>query len=295
MTAQLVNLYAQEFSTTVQLLSQQGETKFRNAVMTGMHQGNQASPVDQYGTVNMNAVTTRNDPIAGSEVNTDRRWVTPMAFDCAVLVDQFEKLRLISDPQSPQAQAVLKAAKRQVDDLIIDAFFATALTGVSGGTSTSFSAGQQLSVNVGGTTSNMNVEKLRQAAALFGTNDVDLDSDELYCAIGPLQNAALLREVEATSADYKSLGFEVVNGRLVSGLGMKFIHTTRLDTNGSGYRRCPVWVKSGMHLGIWADISTDISQRTDLRSQPWQVYVKMMMNATRLEEVKVVEIPCSEA
>jgi len=52
----------------------------------------------------------------------------------------------------------------------------------------------------------------------------------------------------------------------------------------------PVWAKSGMHLGVWGDIQTSISQRHDLQGEPWQAYVKMTMGATRLEEDKIVKI-----
>jgi hypothetical protein len=50
-----------------------------------------------------------------------------------------------------------------------------------------------------------------------------------------------------------------------------------------------------MHLGIWDEVATDISKRTDLQGLPWQAYVTMTAGATRLEEAKVVQIACSIA
>ena len=55
----------------------------------------------------------------------------------------------------------------------------------------------------------------------------------------------------------------------------------------------PVYVKSGMHFGMWNDIKTDISQRNDLQNIPWQVYVTLTGGATRIEEKKVVQIICA--
>jgi hypothetical protein len=48
-----------------------------------------------------------------------------------------------------------------------------------------------------------------------------------------------------------------------------------------------------MHLGMWNDISTMISQRDD-KGYATQVYVKGTFGATRTEEKKIVEIKCDE-
>jgi len=52
----------------------------------------------------------------------------------------------------------------------------------------------------------------------------------------------------------------------------------------------PVWAKSGMYLGIWNDINSDISRRNDIRGIPFQSYVTLTCGATRLEENKVYNI-----
>jgi hypothetical protein len=88
----------------------------------------------------------------------------------------------------------------------------------------------------------------------------------------------------------------LVEGNIIKRfLGFNFIHSERLPVNGSGQRRVPVWAKTGMHLGIWNDITNDISQRKDIENHPYQLYTAMTLGATRLEEKKVVELPCVEA
>lgn len=64
--------------------------------------------------------------------------------------------------------------------------------------------------------------------------------------------------------------------------------------NGSSQRRCPLYVPSGMHLGIWNDMLSRVSQREDLSSLPWQIYLMETIGATRTNESKVVEIECAE-
>ena len=66
-----------------------------------------------------------------------------------------------------------------------------------------------------------------------------------------------------------------------------------LGLDGSSDRRCIAGAKSGLHLGIWNDITTKISERAD-KSYATQVYVKGTFGATRVEEGKVVEIICDE-
>jgi len=83
-----------------------------------------------------------------------------------------------------------------------------------------------------------------------------------------------------------------VQGNVDTFLGFKFIQCERLGVDGSGDRRCIAWAKSGMHLGMWNDINTKISERAD-KSYATQVYVKGTFGATRTDEKKVVEIICN--
>jgi hypothetical protein len=71
-------------------------------------------------------------------------------------------------------------------------------------------------------------------------------------------------------------------------------NTELLGVDASSYRRVPAYAKSGVHLAMWNDISTDISVRKDLAGLPFQVYVFGTFGATRSEEAKVVEIKCAE-
>lgn len=300
MSANLASLYGQEFSTNVALLLQQKESKFSGAVMTGTHQGKQASPVDQVGAVNMSPVTSRFAEKVRTDAPVDRRWVVPQDFDLQQLVDTFDKLKVISDPRSVYVQNSLQAANRQKDDLLIAAFTATALTGETGGTSTSILAGNTVSVSTGGTASGLNVAKLKKAYELLLSHDIDVDSDPVYCAITAKQNTDLLNEIQVINADFKQEQKpQVVGGRVMSFLGINFLHSQRLvtgtDDAAGTSRSLPLWCKSGMHLGVWADVKTDVREAKELKGNPWEVYLHMSMGATRIEEKKIVRIWARES
>jgi hypothetical protein len=226
---------------------------------------------------------------------TDRRWVFPSDYDWNDLIDNADKLRMLIDPQSSYVQNGTYAMGRAMDNEIIPAFFGTAKTGKAGSTSTTFPAGQQIAVNFGAAANvGLTIAKLREAKRLLLAAEVDVDNDPLFVPITAKQHDNLLGEAQAISLDYNDRPV-LVEGKITSFMGFTFKHTELLQTDASGYRRVPAYAMSGMYLGLWNDIRTDVSQRKDKSGLPWQVYVYGTFGATRLEEKKTVEIKCSEA
>jgi hypothetical protein len=256
--------------------------------------GKQASPVDQVGAISMLPVGSRFAPMGRVDSPLDRRWILPSDFELPQLLDSFDEHRLLIDPKSKYVQNAVYAAGRQVDDLIIDAFFGTAKTGETGATSTSFPAGQQIAVNFGAAANvGLTVAKLREAKRILMANEVDFESDEIIAVVTAKQHDNLLAEAQVISKDFNEKPV-LVEGMVTRFMGITLINCERLEVDSNSYRRVPIFAKSGMHLGIWGDIMTAISQREDLSGRPWQAYVKMTMGATRLEEKKIVEVKCAE-
>lgn len=298
MSINLPTFYVEQFSTNIALLLQQKGSVLRGAVTTGSYVGNQASPVDQVGAVVAQKVTSRFAPMGRVDAVLDRRWVFPTDYDLPQLIDSFDKLRLIVDPESAYVQNAVYAMGRAMDDEILSAVFGTNKTGVDGSTSTilpTSTSTNVVSVDTGGTASNLNVAKLRKAKKFLMAAQVDLDNDPIYCAITSAEHDSLLNEIQVISNDYNTTPV-LVNGRVQSFLGFNFIHCERLttgtdDTSGTS-TQIPVWAKSGLHLGIWNDTQASVDQRTDLQGKPWQAYVQGTFGATRLEEKKIIKIWC---
>lgn len=303
MSQNIPTWYIQQYTTNVQMLVQQMRSLFRDYVTEYPLVGASAAVVDQVAPISMSPVVGRFGPLGRVDATFDRRWVFPQDFELPQLIDNFDKLRLLVEPQSIYVQNAVAAYNRQVDDLIIPAFFGVAQTGVTGATATSFpsttyptAGAQTVSVNTGGTASNMNVAKLKQAYEILLANEVDLENDMICCAITAKMNTALMKEIEIINRDYSGIQSAptVNNGFVTQYNGIHFIHTERLQTgtdDAAGTSTAvPMWVKSGMALGLWNDLETDVRQRGDLTGLPWQVYVKLTANATRKEEKKVVRI-----
>lgn len=296
MSINLPTFYVQQFSTNVGLLLQQKGSRLRPFVTEGAYVGSQASPVDQIAAVAAKKVTSRFAPMGRVDPTLDRRWVLPTDYDLPQLIDSFDKLRLITDPESQYVTNAVYALGRAMDDEIITAFTGANQTGVSGATATNILAANTVSVNTGGTASSLNVPKLRAAKQLLMSYDVDPD-DQIICAVTAKEHDALLNEIQIISSDFNGNDKPVLkDGKVTRFLGIDFVHTERLvngtDDQSATSRSIPIWAKSGMHMGIWSDIMVDVSQRKDIQGIPWQAYVKGTFGATRLEEKKTIRVWC---
>lgn len=293
-----VNHFVEQYSSNLAHLLQYQGTKFRGSVTESTYNSNGGVVVDQYGAVEMSEVVSRFAPMSRTDVPTDRIWIYPRDFHVpGLMVDTFDKLRMIHDPQSPTMQAALKACQRKIDDLITDAFFGTVKSGVSGGTSDTFdTTNHRVDAAIGAAAdTGLNVDKIIAARKILQNNEVDLDMEEVYLAISPEQEEDLLRQQQVISSDYATT-FGITrnsNGGIASIMGCKVITSTKTPSN-SSYRLCPMWVKSGMHLGVWADVKSRIDTRPDIEGVPWQIYPTLTMNATRVEAGRVIQIECTE-
>jgi hypothetical protein len=295
MTINIPTWYVNQYSTNINLLVQQKGSRLRSAVMQGSHVGKQASPVDQIAAIAASKVTVRFGPMQRTDATLDRRWVFPVDYDLPQLIDEFDRLRLLTNPDSEFVTNAVYAMGRAMDDEILAAFTSTNKTGVDGSTSTSALAANVVGVNTGGTNSNINVAKLRLAKRTLMSYDVDLDNDTMYCAISAKEHDSLLNEIQIVSTDYNDKAV-LVDGKVQRFLGINFIHTERVvagtDDQAGTSNSIPVWVKSGMYLGTWKDISASISVRHDLQGEPWQAYCIGTFGATRREEKKIIQMWC---
>ena len=287
MSFQVTTAFVQQYTTNVQLLLQQRGSKLRDAVTVGSYTGEAAKAVEQIGAVTAQRKTSRHSDTPLISTPHDARWVFPTDFEWADMIDDQDKLRMLIDPTSPYAVNGAYALGRAMDDIIIEAALGTAKTGEKGDVNTNFATATQQIAN-GGT--GLTIAKLREAKRILMANEVDPSVDELYMLVTAKQLDNLLGTTEVTSSDFNTVK-ALVQGDVNTFMGFRFIHIERLPVDGSSHRRVIAWAKSGVHLGMWNDINTRISERAD-KSYASQVYVKGTFGATRTEEKKVVEILC---
>lgn len=304
MSLQLVNLYRVSFGNNVQTLLQDRGGKIAPYALSGKHEGKQASPVDQYAAVEAQKVTTRFEPMPRVDGGVDRPWVFPTDYDLPQMVDTLDKARVVLDPKSAMVENAANAMRRAMDNELRDAFFADRKVGENGSTNSVFptalttAGGQTVAVATGAASpTGLNVAKLKEVLRQAIMNEIDLDYDELHCAISASENDALLNEIQIISSDFNQQDRPILQDGIVQRfLRINFHIYNRLNTgtdDAAGTSRAvPVWARSGMYLGTFNEMMFDISPRRDIRSLPWQIYVMGSWGATRLEDKKVFRIWC---
>jgi hypothetical protein len=286
MSTQITTAFVNQFSSNIQMLSQQMGSLLRNAVDVETVKGEKAF-FDQVGSAAAVLRTTRHADTPLIDTPHSRRMVTMSDYEYADLIDDQDKVRLLVDPTSTYARAAASAMSRAMDDVIISAALGSSLTGKDGTTSTAFDSNNSIAVGGAGLT----LAKLLQAKEILDSNDVD-PSIPRYIAVSPKQITNLLDDPEVTSADYNTVR-ALVKGELDTYVGFKFITTNRLGVDGSGDRRCFAWAMDGIKLAIGKEPNARIDERAD-KSYATQVYYCMSVGATRMEESKVVEVICDE-
>lgn len=282
----------QQYKANVELLLQQKRALLADLVTSDGYRGKAASVVEQFGEATAQLKTTRHADTPLLDLAQAKRWVFPSDYEWASLIDSQDKLRMIIDPASPYAMAGAAAMNRAKDDVILTAFFGTNFTGENGTTSETFNTTTYgVGVDVGGTASSLNVAKLQKAVRLLMSfNKGELD-EAVYAAISSYEHDALLKEVQIANKDFNNSAV-LVDGRVRRFMGVDFRVTERLNIS-SGNRLVPVWVKSGMHMGMWDEIMTRISERAD-KSHATQVYLSGTFGATRTQLGKVIQIAADD-
>lgn len=296
--------FVQSYSTNVQFLLQAKGGKLADCVTIGTHTGEMASPVEQVGAVKAQQRTVRHGDTPLISTPGDRRWVEPIDWEWADLIDQQDRLRLLIDPQSAYTLNGVMALRRAQDDTVLACLYGTAKTGVKGATAVTFPTATNVIGPTVGATGNtgLNVAKLRAARKKFMSYHVDFDTEELYVLLTSEEHDDLLAETQIINMDYNDRPI-LMDGRIDKFLGfrmknLEFRAAEFYDSSasmGSGtVNYVPAWIKSGVHLGIWNDVVTRVTERPD-KSYSTQVYVKGTYGATRIEEKKVLRIDCDSA
>lgn len=312
MSSQITEAFVQQYKSNIFHLAQQKGSRLRGAVRVEMQNGKRQF-FDRLGAAAAILKTSRHQDTPQIDSAHSRRAVDLNDYIWADLIDDEDKIRLLIDPASSYSQAAMWAMGRAMDDVIIAAMRGNAYSGEAGATSVALPAAQKVLAaldSAPGTPENLNMDTLRKVAYTFDAADID-PSIPRYFAITASQLRSLLGETEVTSQDFASVK-ALVQGQIDSFMGFKFIKTQRLPLvaatynettgavdSGSGSlgatvaRRCLAWAGDGVVLALGRDMEAKIEKRAD-KSYATQVFARMSLGATRLEDAKVVEVVCDE-
>jgi len=193
--------------------------------------------------------------------------------------DIFQQSHINFDERSELVQVVSKSIARRMDQIMIDA-----LNAASGTTA--------VATGIGGSTTNMNIEKLRATAKAMNQNNVPSEGRHLLMHASQLD--ALLGETEITSQDFASVK-ALVQGEINTFMGFKILTVGDRDEGGlpkPSTRTCFAWHKDSMGY------AESMAQKTEVNYVPEKTsfLVSSMFSAgsVSIDGAGIVKIACTE-
>ena len=202
-------------------------------------------------------------------------------YNAAEYSDIFSSQKVNFDERQELVQVVANAMGRRQDQMILDALAAS---------STSLT----VSNDIGGSDSNMNITKLREAKRLMDKNNVPPDGRNIIIHANGLAN--LLSETSVTSSDFNSVK-ALVQGELNTYLGFTF-HVLGdrseggLVIDGSLDRSCFAFHKDAVGYGEGIAMRTEINYVAEKTS--WLVNEIFSAGAIAIDDEGIVKITCRE-
>jgi len=286
MSTQITTAFVEQYKNNVLHLAQQKGSRLRDTARYTPVTG-KSHYFERIGATAAVVRTTRHSDTPQIDTPHSRRKVSLVDYDWADLIDQEDKVKMLITPQSEYAMAGANAMGRAMDDALIAAAAGNAFGGVAGATSIALPAAQKIA---GGTTG-LTLAKLLQAKEIIDSSDVDPEENR-YIVCSAKQVTDLLNTTQVTSSDYNTVR-ALASGQIDTFLGFKFVRSQRLPIVAT-IRGCLAYTESALGLAVGADITTRISERDD-KNYATQVFLSMVIGATRVEDEKVVEIGAKEA
>lgn len=306
MSDQLSTAFVRQYHSNIEMLLQQ-KGGVLSPYVRQESQDSEKQFYEQMGSVTAAQVTSR---FAESpQVNTpfDRRMLTIAPYAVGDFIDEFEKVQTLIDPSSAIVENFARALGREKDRVIFQSLYGTAYTGKEGTTSQAWlttastsAGGVRVDESFGTANSGLTIAKLVEARRAWLANLNDPGDEQPVCVINSAALADLLNTTQVQSADYNTVK-ALVQGQVDSfvfkyvqweGYVLNGTNVMRGTSAGSGSEtidRYFVFPKSAIICATGKDVQTEITRRAD-RSFHWYAYARAMFGATRMQELKVVEI-----
>ena len=202
-------------------------------------------------------------------------------YNAAEYSDIFSQAKVNFDERQELVQVVAGAMGRRQDQMVLDALTAS---------STSLTVAN----SIGGSNTNMNVAKLREAKRLLDKGNVPPDGRNILIHANGLAN--LLSETSVTSSDFNSVK-ALVQGDIDTFLGFKF-HVLGdrseggLAIDASLDRTCFAFHKDAVGYGEGIAMRTEINYIAEKTS--WLVNEVFSAGAVAIDDEGIVKITCRE-
>jgi len=293
-------------SENVTQLAQQKRSKIRGSVFTKDGVIGKTYPFQRLAATSMVAAS-RDTAISFINPGQTKRRAILEDFQVAVLIDDFDKVKELANPESEFAMALVKSRERQLDDLVIGK--ATGDTGGILGLATSVDEANESTgtvalsaeVTAAGTgaqaiangSANMTLSKILDAKQLMDINDVD--DEDRYFFYSPQAMRKMLSITEITNSDYNTIKALAGGGLPMDykWCGFYWRMTTRLPKSGN-IRSCIAVQKNAVGLAIGMVKEVDVHRNPNYWNNV-QCIVKLSAGAVRIDASGVVQVDIDES
>ena len=256
----------------------QGESVLRGTMRSRSNvQGNTVKfPKIGKGTATVRVPQTDVTPL---NINYSQVTATMTDYIAAEFSDVFHQSHINFDERRELVEVVSKSIARRMDQICIDALNAA-------------SSPNTVATSVGGSSSNMNVAKLRAAAKALNTKNVPADGRYLLMHANNLD--ALLSETETTSSDFAAVK-ALVRGEINTFMGFTILTIGDRDEGGvpkPSTRSAFAWHKDSVGY------AESMSQKSEVNYIPektsFLVSSMFSAGAVAIDDEGIVKISCTE-
>ncbi|WP_291973190.1 phage capsid protein [Candidatus Symbiopectobacterium sp.] len=284
--------FVTQFHDSFEIASQQKDSRLQAAVQDCGQITGASFTINDMGTIEMNAITTRFGDTVWDVPEAGTRNALMADYGVFVPVEKRDQRKLIADPQGPYLQLTLAAANRRKDTVIYRALLdAVPRKTENNGAYTNVALPASQKIVAGGT--GLTKAKLISAKAMFRRNECDeQNGEQLYIAYNADMLTQILSDTTLTSADFMAVKMLQEGSVSNHWLGFQWIAYEALDSvtaESVTTKTTVAWTKSAVHFGTGAEYNVDIGPRRD-KNNTIQISVDASYGAGRANEKKVVAI-----
>jgi hypothetical protein len=221
-----------------------------------------------------------------SDTVHEARWVDINTYDDADLIDDPDKVKMLSDPTNPYSTAMAQGMGREIDVVIAAGALGTTRTGVDGATSST----APNNVNTDGNP--LVLGDLQESKRLF---DVAEQPEDRTWAVTASDIEDLMSITEVRDSDFNVMKV-LASGAMNSYMGFNWVRVENpiIANTADPYRRTFAFVREA----IWCVFGRDVKGRIDPRpdkNYSTQVFYSMTLGAARLDDDGVQEWQTGDA
>ena len=244
----------------------------------------------------------------------------PAMADWVTTLDMEQVEQMVKNPTDDHYVECINAIRRAQTLELMEGFFKDVIINEDGGSTSSFSANNQIAVNYsGGTFSqnsgaadvSLNVDKLFRVRKLLSDAEIYINESEaskLHIAVTEEEVQQLMASVIGTDnypmldSNFSSMkvtlekAVDTINDNMFYWQGFHFhvLPSLYFDVDENGDRRIPVWIKSGMTYGMKVNVRSEIL-RLPNTVESTKIQALTRVGALRKHDAKVYEIKCHVA